>query len=78
MLVIVYDLVMTNKIINFLLFVVLAGLFITLMLSAVNRGELNECLTWQNEAEQYADYYLTGWQAAQCAAHGVTINAPVI
>lgn len=44
---------------------------------SVNRSEVNDCLTWQQEASQYPKFYLVQWQADQCAAHNITINAPV-
>lgn len=47
--------------------------------TGVNKAEKNECLKWKNEAELYRPlYYLTGWQAEQCAAQGIEVDAPVI
>ena len=42
-----------------------------------NREERVECLTWQQQATQFKGFYLTHWQAEQCAAHDIVINAPI-
>ena len=45
-----------------------------------NQQEINECDQWQKWATEYrkAGFYITGWQAAQCAAHNIEIDAPVL
>lgn len=54
-----------------------AGFFYALS-QGVSKSERAECLKWQSEARQFVGYYLTSWQAAQCAAHGVAIDAPIL
>ena len=39
--------------------------------------EIQECKHWTLEANKLKDYYFTQWQADQCAAHNIKINAPV-
>lgn len=57
---------------------VLAFVFVTLLLNeGLNRSERLECLAWRNYSQQYAGFYLTEWQADQCLAHDITINAPI-
>ena len=45
--------------------------------AGINKQERAECLQWQKQAEVYQDFYLTAWQAEQCQARGIIINAPV-
>lgn len=42
-----------------------------------NKGEIVECKKWQSEAAQYSGFYLTKWEAEQCVAHNIIINAPI-
>lgn len=56
--------------------VVLMGL-IGATIVGLNRSEASECLKWQDQAAHYPGFYLTEWQARQCAAHNIIINAPV-
>lgn len=60
------------------LFAILAALLLAIM-AAADISERNECQQWQGEAREYAaaGYYITAWQAAQCAAQGIEIDAPV-
>ncbi len=45
--------------------------------SGIRKTERAECMKWQGEADAFktAGYYLTSWQAAQCAHYGININA---
>jgi len=66
--------------INILKFVGILGavaLFIWAMETGFDKNEEVECLKWQSESTQYANYYLTHWQDEQCRAHGIEISAPV-
>jgi len=54
-----------------------------LIAHSFNLSEKSECLKWQAQAEEYRQgkkdlFYLTQWQADQCEAHGILINAPII
>lgn len=53
------------------------GLLVLGIATAVDRSERAECLKWQGEARQYPGYYLTQWQAQQCAAQDIAVDAPV-
>lgn len=49
---------------------------------AVERGEVIDCEKWQQQAEDARQgernlFYLEKWQADQCEAHGIVINAPI-
>lgn len=52
--------------------------FMYVFAQGVNKHERVECLRWQAEAREFSGYYLTSWQAEQCEAHGVAIDAPII
>lgn len=45
--------------------------------TGIERGEKAECLTWQSEATQFAGYFLTKWQADQCAHYNIKVEAPI-
>jgi hypothetical protein len=47
------------------------------LLTGIERSEKAECLQWQKEAKQFAGYYLTKWQAEQCMAHNIKVEAPI-
>lgn len=52
------------------------------MISGLQNGmaseEVTECRKWQEQAAEYApSFYIVQWQADQCKAHDITINAPV-
>ena len=44
---------------------------------AMNVREVVECNQWKDQATIYPLFYLTEWQAEQCAAHNIIINAPI-
>lgn len=44
---------------------------------ALNRVEVSECMKWEQEAIEYPQYFIKQWQADQCKAHDIIINAPV-
>lgn len=39
--------------------------------------EISECKEWTVNAANLNNYYFTQWQADQCAAHGIKVNAPI-
>jgi hypothetical protein len=45
--------------------------------NAMNSNEVVECNQWQSQASEYSGFYLTHWQADQCKAHNIIINAPI-
>lgn len=44
---------------------------------SIDKKEINECRKWQEYSAQYSGFYLVQWQADQCKAHEIIINAPV-
>ena len=40
----------------------------------MERGEKAECLAWKEQARHNPTFYLTGWQADQCRAAGVSVD----
>lgn len=66
-------------------FIIGAGIVValfTILLWGVNdgiaRNEIHECQKWQGEAAQYGDrFYLVQWQADQCRAHSIAVNASI-
>lgn len=68
-----------NKTIEILLGIGLVALLFWGLMEGISRAERIECVTWQREAEEINDYWLTQWQYQQCLAHGIIIdNVPVI
>lgn len=70
--------------INVLGWVIGIGLIILLIASLIytldvgmNRQEIVDCNTWKQYAEEYPNFFLTQWQAEQCKAHNIIINAPI-
>jgi len=59
----------------FLLGLVAVGFIVGL----IDKSELVDCLKWQKQAEEYrvSGFYLLQWQADQCKAHNIIINAEV-
>lgn len=43
----------------------------------LDRSEIVECNQWKTQSTQYAGFFLSQWQAEQCQAHDITINAPI-
>lgn len=65
---------------NFLigsLIVVLVSALILVLVAGTNNSEKAECKKWQEYAAQYEGFYLVQWQADQCKAHSIQINAPI-
>lgn len=62
----------------FLLIVAVIFLIAQVVGYGVNKTEINECNQWQKMAKDYPDFYLTTWQAQQCIAHGIKVEAPVV
>jgi len=49
-------------------------LMVYILSVAIDRNARAECLTWQSQAKQFSNYYLTEWQANQCQAVGVSLD----
>ena len=47
------------------------------LMYGINKQEAVECNEWAMQATQFKGYYITQWQADQCADHHITVNAPV-
>ena len=39
-----------------------------------NKQEEHECLVWAQQSKQFAGYYFTSWQLAQCEAHEIDLT----
>lgn len=57
--------------------IALTVLFFWAIGTGLDRQAKADCETWRNQAVQFRDFYLTQWQADQCKAVGVEVNAPV-
>jgi hypothetical protein len=66
-----------KKAFGFVCVLAIGALFVIALFVGMNRQEVVECDTWAQQASQYPAFYLTQWQADQCAAHHITVNAPV-
>lgn len=36
-----------------------------------------DCGLWANQATEYPGFYITKWQAQECAYYNIPVNAPV-
>lgn len=45
--------------------------------NSMDQSEIVECNQWKEQSTQYAGFFLAEWQAEQCTAHHININAPV-
>ena len=52
-------------------------IFATLFSVGINRSEVMDCYKWQKQAKEYSSFYILRWQAAQCVAHGIQVDAPI-
>lgn len=50
---------------------------VNLVNSSMNKSEVVECNQWKSQAAEYSGFFLAHWQADQCKAHNIIINAPV-
>jgi hypothetical protein len=66
------------KILGFLGILALSALFIWGMEQGFDRQEVVECNQWKAQAAEFENFYLTGWQADQCEAHGITIDTTIV
>lgn len=57
--------------------VILIALFVWLFAVAMTKGEIAECMKWQQQANQYPLFFMSDWQKAQCEAHNIIVNAQV-
>lgn len=67
--------------------IIMAGILILLLGAAIvglylaevgiQKYERVECGGWAWEASEYEGYYITQWQADQCASYDIEIEAPV-
>lgn len=68
---------MINKVLSILAIVALCALFAFCLVKGADRAEAVECYKWQDQAQQYTGFYLLQWQADQCKAQGIDIDAPI-
>lgn len=60
------------------LFLAAVGIaFVAALMYGSNKQEIVDCNTWAEQATQYQGFYITHWQAEQCEAHHITVNAPI-
>lgn len=59
----------------FLLFLIVV--FLLFFTFGLEISEKQECIKWQEQAEQYPNYYITEWQFLQCKHYDIEINTPV-
>lgn len=45
---------------------------------SVKSQETYECQIWSQQAQNYRDFYLTTWQAEQCKARGIEVQAKTV
>lgn len=67
---------MKNLTLSFVVAVLLVLLAIC-FLYGTNKQEVADCQTWQKQSKEFAGFYITKWQKAQCDAHNITLTAPV-
>jgi 3D (Asp-Asp-Asp) domain-containing protein len=73
---------MTQKILKAIFYIAIGLLlsfaFVKVAAVGLDRQEEYECQKWQQWAKDYPLFYLTRWQADQCEAHGIKVEAPVL
>lgn len=61
--------------------IIALGLVISILLFigiyGSRKSEIAECKKWQEMSAQFEGFYLVQWQADQCEARNIIINAPV-
>ena len=45
--------------------------------AGIQKYEKVECKRWALQATTFESYYITQWQADQCARYGIEIEAPI-
>ena len=65
---------MGKNISSFALLLVVAVAFAFILRSGVSKAERVECYQWKAQAQQFAGFYLTEWQKAQCEALSIHIK----
>lgn len=66
---------------DFLFVFIAIGLVVVFIFSVgkfTDKNEIVECLNWKAQAQEFPAFFLTQWQADQCKAHSIFINAEVI
>lgn len=55
--------------------IAIAGILIafSIVSQGIKKSEINECLKWQEQAKQYPDFFMTGWQVEQCEHYGIRV-----
>jgi len=48
-----------------------------ILVKSVNNSEMEECMKWQQEAQEIRGYWITNWQSEQCLAHNLPVDAPI-
>lgn len=61
---------------------IVGGAFLVLLFAfflnlGMNKSERVDCLKWQDQAKEYPTFYLLQWQADQCKAHNIDVDAPI-
>ena len=44
---------------------------------AVEKVEMQECITWERESKSYPQWYAPGWQYDQCEKYGIELGIPL-
>ncbi len=59
-----------------LVFAIISGV-VGIAIFSMNEQERNDCNHWAEQARVYPGFFLTQWQADQCKAHDIVVNAPI-
>jgi len=65
---------MKDALFNILLVCLVAGCIYLLMKEGLKRHEQMECYQWQHYTETIPEFYLMGWQKAQCQHYEIEIK----
>lgn len=66
-----------TKVLSILAIVAVVALLAFSFAYGMDKTERVECYTWQKQAQEFAGFYLLQWQADQCAAQGIAIDAVI-
>lgn len=57
--------------------IILIAATIAMFFYGMNKSEKAECIKLQEQAGEYANFYITNWQYEMCQKHEIEINVPV-
>lgn len=63
--------------IKYVFFPIFLVAFVFIINVGMNKSEIVDCYKWKKQASEYPSFYLLRWQADQCKAHNINIDAVI-